>query len=70
MQKTVCEKTVNSESETVHIILTCQLIVWLVVPLKLCVHIQHGSNRQQIQFADMDAQLHTPQQQERRCHFK
>ena len=62
MQKTVCEKTVNSESETVHIILTCQLIMWLVIPLKLRVHIQHGSDSQQIQFTDMDPQLHTPKQ--------
>ena len=49
MQKTVCEKTVNSESETVHIILTCQLIMRLIIPLKLRIHIQHGSDRQQIQ---------------------
>jgi hypothetical protein len=29
----------------------------LIIPLKLRVHIQHGSDRQQIQLADMDSFL-------------
>ncbi|MBQ7427728.1 MAG: hypothetical protein IJV20_10840, partial [Prevotella sp.] len=48
--------------KSIHIILACQLIMWLIIPLKLRVHIQHGTDRQQIQLADMDSQLYTPKQ--------
>lgn len=40
--------------EPIKVILRSQLIMRLIIPLKFRVHIQHGSNRQQIQLADMD----------------
>ena len=51
--------------EPIKVILRSQLIMRLIIPLKFRVHIQHGSDRQQFQFADMDSQLHTPKHQQR-----
>ena len=58
-----------SRSEFVHISLTCKLFIRIVVVRALGEHIVDQTDREQIKIADTDAQLDTPEHEQRRCHF-
>ena len=50
--------------------LRCKLFVGVVIIRTLGEHIVDQTDREQIQVADTDAQLDTPEHEQRRCHFQ